>query len=236
MARKADLRRQREATVINLTSKKQETELGRALRAVETRIQDEFEVLLDHRSSWPLSDIIKALKAEFPDVPFGQPGQRSSMKPDGGILSIVDHDHGLHPILISEVKNQGTNTERLAEGKPRQAQGNAIERLGKNVIGFRTAMLPEGIMPFICFGYGCDRRVDASSARAVRLRSPAGWLRQRGRNGCGVSLAHAAAGTNRRVWHCPSGITVSAVASGISCQAPGRSVRGSETTTWSSSR
>lgn len=156
MARKADLRRQREGTVINLTSKKQETELGRALRAVETRIQDEFEVLLDHRSSWPLSDIIKALKAEFPDVPFGHPGQRSSMKPDGGILSIVDHDRGLHPILISEVKNQGTNTERLAEGKPRQAQGNAIERLGKNVIGFRTAMLPEGIMPFICFGYGCD--------------------------------------------------------------------------------
>jgi hypothetical protein len=31
-----------------------------------------------------------------------------------------------------------------------------IERLGKNVIGFRTAMLKEDIMPFVCFGYGCD--------------------------------------------------------------------------------
>ncbi|MHB1537427.1 MAG: EcoRI family type II restriction endonuclease [Solirubrobacteraceae bacterium] len=156
MARKADLRRQREGTVINLTSSKQETELGRALRTVEAKVQDEFEVLLDHRLSWVLSEIIEALKAEFPDVPFGEPGKRSSMKPDGGILSIVDRNGGLRPILISEVKNQGTNPERLAEGKPRQAQGNAIERLGKNVIGFRTAMLPAGIMPFICFGYGCD--------------------------------------------------------------------------------
>src|SRR5438128_2373949 len=135
MARKSDLRKQREGTVINLTSSKQETELGHALRAVEARIQEEFEVLLDHRPSWVLSEIIEALKAEFPDVPFGEPGNRSSMKPDGGILSIVDHHGGLHPILISEVKNQGTNTERLAEGKPKQAQGNAIERLGKNVIG-----------------------------------------------------------------------------------------------------
>lgn len=157
MARKADLRRQREGTVINLTSKKQETQLGRALRDVETRIQDEFEVLLDHRKTWQLSAIIKALRAEFPDVPFGElEVQQSRMAPDGGILSIVDQDGNLHPILISEVKNQGTNTERLAEGKKKQARGNAIERLGKNVIGFRAAMLPEGIMPFICFGYGCD--------------------------------------------------------------------------------
>ncbi len=60
MARKADLRRQREGTVINLTSKKQETELGRALLAVETKIQDEFDVLLDHRKTWRLSAIITA--------------------------------------------------------------------------------------------------------------------------------------------------------------------------------
>lgn len=62
----------------------------------------------------------------------------------------------LLPILISEVKNQGTNDLRVAEGKSKQAQGNAIERLGKNVIGFRTAMMNEGIIPFVCFGYGCD--------------------------------------------------------------------------------
>jgi len=38
----------------------------------------------------------------------------------------------------------------------KQAQGNAVERLGKNVIRFRTALLREGILPFVCFGYGID--------------------------------------------------------------------------------
>jgi type II restriction enzyme len=86
------------------------------------------------------------------------------MRPDGGILSILDQDGREHPILIVEVKNQGTNDTRAKEGLAAQAMGNAIERLGKNVIGFRTAMLPEGIMPFVCFGYGYDFK-DGSSIR-----------------------------------------------------------------------
>ncbi len=67
-----------------------------------------------------------------------------------------DRQGTLYPVLIVEVKNQGTNDVRQLEGKPPQARGNAIERLGKNVIGFRTAMLNEGILPFVCFGDGCD--------------------------------------------------------------------------------
>ena len=54
------------------------------------------------------------------------------------------------------MKNQGTNDARLAEGKDKQSQGNAIERLGKNVIGLRAYMLNEQIFPFVCFGDGCD--------------------------------------------------------------------------------
>lgn len=54
------------------------------------------------------------------------------------------------------MKNQGTNDRRAREGLPRQAKGNAIERLGKNVIGLRAALMRESIFPFVCFGYGCD--------------------------------------------------------------------------------
>lgn len=61
-----------------------------------------------------------------------------------------------YPALISKVKNQGTNDAREREGLPRQARGNAIERLGKNLIGLRTALLRESIFQFVCFGYGCD--------------------------------------------------------------------------------
>jgi hypothetical protein len=43
MARKADLRLQRAGTVINMTSKKQESELGQALTAVVARLQEDSE-------------------------------------------------------------------------------------------------------------------------------------------------------------------------------------------------
>jgi type II restriction enzyme len=156
MARKADLRLQRAGTVINLTSKKQEGELGQALTYVVARLQEEFGLKLHHEKSASLTEIVQRLQADFPDVPFAQVRSDTSMKPDGGILSVVDRNGSRHVILIVEVKNQGTNAERLAEGRKEQAKGNAIERLGKNVIGFRTAMLTENIMPFVCFGYGCD--------------------------------------------------------------------------------
>ena len=50
----------------------------------------------------------------------------------------------------------------IAEGKPKQAKGNAIERLGKNVIGFRKAFMKESLFPFICFGDGCDFSDDST--------------------------------------------------------------------------
>ncbi len=162
MARKEDLRRQRDGTIINVTSKQQETGLGTALREVVARITDEFGVLLEHQSQWKLADIVETLTRNYPEIDFEYHFETSAMRPDGGVLSMVDGHGVAHPILITEVKNQGTNDLRKAEGKPKQAKGNAIERLGKNVIGFRTAMLTETIMPFLCFGYGCDFADDSS--------------------------------------------------------------------------
>lgn len=156
MAKKSDLRLQRTGTVINLSSTKQEGRLGVALVQVEKQIQVEFSLELVHEKSWKLVSIIEKLKTQFPDVPFADPLFTSSMRPDGGFLSIQDARGELRPILIVEVKNQGTNDLRVAEGKSEQSKGNAIERLGKNVIGVRTALLSEGILPFICFGDGID--------------------------------------------------------------------------------
>jgi type II restriction enzyme len=157
VARKDDLRARRAGTVINLTSKKQETALGRALRKVVAQLQREFAgVQLHHEPRWRLVDIVDQLERDFPDVPFEKPQKRRWLEPDGGVLSIVDRQDKHHVILISEVKNQGTNDAREAEGLPPQNKGNAVERLGKNMIAFRTAMLTEDIMPFVCFGYGCD--------------------------------------------------------------------------------
>src|SRR3546814_2927056 len=57
---------------------------------------------------------------------------------------------------LVEMKRQGTNDQRALEGKGKQSQGNAIERLGKNLIGFRSALQYERITPFVCFGWGID--------------------------------------------------------------------------------
>ena len=162
MARKNDLRAQRAGTVINMTSKKQETDLGVALTAVVDRIADVFDVELEHATQWKLADIVSSLRSDFDDIEFHYHFETSAMRPDGGILSMLDSNGTARPILITEVKNQGTNDMRAAEGKPKQAKGNAIERLGKNVIGFRTAMMSEAIVPFVCFGYGCDFADDSS--------------------------------------------------------------------------
>lgn len=85
--------------------------------------------------------------------------------PDGGILFLENKKNNTKkPLLISEIKRQGTNNQRVEEGMQKQATGNAIERLGKNLTGIKAMMNHEKITPFVCFGWGCDF---ASSEKTV---------------------------------------------------------------------
>ena len=74
------------------------------------------------------------------------------------------------------MKNQGTNDLRGQEGLPKQAKGNAIERLGKSLIGLRAALMRESIFPFVCFGYGCDFGDDSSILDRVSTMAMFGKL------------------------------------------------------------
>lgn len=157
MAEKHRLRLNRAGTIINMTSTKQESTLGKALKRVIVRIAEDFDVDIKHQTRWMLDHIVAHMRSNFPDIDFYDPHPGTYIAPDGGILTIRRRgSDDVLPILISEVKNQGTNDLRAAEGKTKQAKGNAIERLGKNVIGIRTVMLTEAIVPFVCFGYGID--------------------------------------------------------------------------------
>lgn len=166
MARKADLRRLRAGTVVNATAKEQETEIIKALKKTVEYLLVKFgkKIMIVHQRKWLLKDIVRELKQTFPDVDFHHHFDTSAIKPDGGILFIQGEgqDATPYPILIAEAKNQGTNDLRIKEGLKKQAKGNAIERLGKNVIGLRAALLQESIFPFVCFGYGCDFEDDSS--------------------------------------------------------------------------
>jgi type II restriction enzyme len=162
MSNKDNLRKQRTGTVINNNSEKREGKVAEAITMVYQSIIHKYNVKLLHESRIYLSGIVQNLRDQFSEMEFHYHFETSSMAPDGGIIYLVDKDEKKYPILITEVKNQGTNDLRAKEGKIKQAKGNAIERLGKNVIGFRAALLKESIFPFICFGDGCDFAPDSS--------------------------------------------------------------------------
>jgi len=71
-------------------------------RRVALDLLDEFKVDLHHERHWLLRDIVATLRDEFVDVSFAVRQERSHMRPDGGILSVVDRDGHQHPILIVE--------------------------------------------------------------------------------------------------------------------------------------
>lgn len=122
MARRDHLRRIRSGTVINGTSKQQETDLYKALVLVEQRLKQKFanEITLSHEKLWTLRDIVTELRSSYPDSEFYYHFDTSSMRPDGGILFLAGQpdDTQSYPILVSEVKNQGTNDLRAREGCP----------------------------------------------------------------------------------------------------------------------
>jgi type II restriction enzyme len=178
VAKKHQLRELRAGTVINSTSKHQEKKIIKALKQTLDAISTSYDVILSHESQMFLKDIVAQLRRDFPDVDFHYYFDTSSIRPDGGFLFLHDREGQSFPILISEVKNQGTNTLRLLEGLKKQAKGNAIERLGKNVIGLRTALLRETIFPFVCFGYGCDFDDDSSILDRVVTIAMFGHLRK----------------------------------------------------------
>jgi type II restriction enzyme len=162
MANKYDFMKSRKGTIINKTSTQMEQSITKALIKTIDFIEGKFNANLNHVSDMYLKDIIIELRERYRGVDFSYRFDKSSMRPDGGILSIVSKDNVKYPILITEVKNQGTNDILMAQGKPKQSKGNAIERLGKNVIGFRTVLMHESIFPFVCFGDGCDFAPDSS--------------------------------------------------------------------------
>ena len=180
MARKHQLRQQRTGTVINVTSSQQETDVTKALFLVVDHLQAKFgsRLSLVHQTQWHLKDIVAELRLAFPDIEFHYHFDSSSIRPDGGILYLKGRltNAVSYPILITEVKNQGTNDLREQEGLPKQAKGNAIERLGKNLIGLRTALMRESIFPFVCFGYGCDFAPDSSILDRVSTMAMFGRL------------------------------------------------------------
>ena len=148
-------------TVKNSKSKKMDKEIIQATKATIDYLENKYPSLkFEWVKTMKLTDIIAMLSKQYPELAgmFGEPQESSFISPDGGFLFATNKQGERRIILVSEVKRQGTNDARQKEGLGIQAKGNAIERLGKNLIGIRTIFKNEGVIPFVVFGHGWDFR------------------------------------------------------------------------------
>jgi hypothetical protein len=91
MAKKDDLRNQREGTIINHISKRQEKILDRSVRRVGEKLMSDFDgITLKLDPSLFLKNVVGKLTKSFPEVDFHYFFDSSSMRPDGGIS--LKHD------------------------------------------------------------------------------------------------------------------------------------------------
>ena len=156
----------------NTLSKGDDKKIAEVMARLVEHLNERFKLdslgyYLEYVPSIKLSELIGIIKSYDKRAEFSPLTKEDSfIKPDGGILLLRKKDDSNYRrvSLAVEMKRQGTNDKRLAEGKKKQAQGNAIERLGKNLIGFRATLQYEKITPFVCFGWGVDF-ADGSSIR-----------------------------------------------------------------------
>jgi len=167
------LRQNRNQHIIkNLISKGMDKDIDLAVHIVIGRLEQDYPTLsFTHEKKMLLRDIVAMLSKQFPEYAshFIDTHESSSIKPDGGFLFATNRQGERRLILVAEVKRQGTNDARIEEGKPIQAKGNAIERLGKNLIGIRAMFKNEGVLPFVCFGHGYDFMAGSSILDRVRV-------------------------------------------------------------------
>ena len=90
--------------------------------------------------------------------------KEAKIKPDGGVIEVLDKAGDWRIILASEAKYQGKDVENIRAGtlvgkKSNQdlmVAGNAIERVFKNISELRNLMLGESHFPYVVFLQGSN--------------------------------------------------------------------------------
>ncbi len=88
----------------------------------------------------------------------------ASIKPDGGLIEVLDDNSKWRVVLVSEAKHQGKDIENIIAGKlvgknndqDLMAAGNAIERAHKNIDEIANFMLAERYFPYVLFLEGSN--------------------------------------------------------------------------------
>lgn len=112
-------------------------------------------------SKLEINHVLQSLDTELGSTLFVE---NARIKPDGGILEVLDDKGKWRVILVSEAKHQGKDIENLIQGKlvgknknqDLMVAGNAIERAHKNISEIANFMLPENHFPYVLFLTGSN--------------------------------------------------------------------------------
>ncbi|MCL2014686.1 MAG: restriction endonuclease [Defluviitaleaceae bacterium] len=90
--------------------------------------------------------------------------EKSSIKPDGGVIEVEDKQGNWRIVLVCEAKHQGKDIENISKGilvgkkgnQELMLAGNAIERSHKNINEIRNIMIDEKHFPYVLFLQGSN--------------------------------------------------------------------------------
>lgn len=171
-------------------AKSHDLTVGKISKIVMGQLESEYPQLsFRYRESIKKDEINKALKKVDPDLGQTLFVSNSSIKPDGGVIEVIDDNGDWRVVLVAEAKHQGKDVENIKSGtqvgtnndQDLMAAGNAIERSHKNISEIANFMLSESHFPYILFLEGSNFLTETISitrpdGRVVNLEYNSGML------------------------------------------------------------
>ena len=137
----------------------------RAAISVRKYLQDKYTTLtFRHRAGISKAEINTVLHSIDRDLGQTLFVSDAGIKPDGGIIEVMDDNGKWRAILVSEAKYQGKDIENIKAGiyvgknddQDLMVAGNAIERAHKNISEIANYMLSESHFPYVLFLEGSN--------------------------------------------------------------------------------
>ena len=132
---------------------------------VKSLLEKEFPMLtFRFRPEISKREINDALRKIDPSLGQTLYVQNSNIKPDGGLIEVLDDNGKWRVVLVSEAKHQGKDIENIRNGilvgknndQDLMVAGNAIERSHKNIAEIANLMLGELHFPYVLFLEGSN--------------------------------------------------------------------------------
>lgn len=171
-------------------AKTHDLSIREVMEMITQELQSQYtDLQFRHRRTVSKHEINHKLKSLTPELGQVLYVQNASIKPDGGIIEVLDKTKMYRVILVSEAKHQGNDIEKIRagikQGKNKDADlmvaGNAIERVHKNIQEFRNLLLDERHFPYVVFLQGSNFAtstffVETPDGRKVKIAHDVGSL------------------------------------------------------------